>query len=291
MIRPIAASKPMTKGLRAACMVSNIAIATIVLNAPHAAANDDEIIAVVNGYEVQQSYVYEQLEALPLGDQIEIRAQMSRFVDSIVREEVLFQFVLAAHFADDPELRESVKTVVVNHLIKSRVTDKILVTDKHVLDYYKANASVIRDEHVRASQILLKQHGECVTLQATIASDTEFATAAREQSLHRESADKAGDIGLYMNHNGPLGFESRFFEMQPGDMQVFDSADGCHLVRIMERVTPPLPPLEQVAARIRALLEQQQRSELLQALLSRASTKVQVERLRPAAGPGKTDSK
>ncbi|MFT5446951.1 MAG: parvulin-like peptidyl-prolyl isomerase [Gammaproteobacteria bacterium] len=274
----IAVLNRMSKALRTAGTSSIVAIATIMSSIPNAAANDDEILAVVNGHEVRRAYIYEQLEALPLGDQVEIRAQLERFVDSIVREETLFQFMLAGDFAQDPALREAIKTTVVNHLIKTRVTDKILVTDEDVLQFYKANASAIRDENVRASQILLKQRNECVALKATITSDAEFAAAARKRSLHRASADKDGDIGLYMNHNGPLGFETRFFEMQAGEMQVFESEDGCHLVRIVERVTPPMPPLENVAPRIRTLLGQQLRGDLLKALLAQASAKVQVKR-------------
>jgi parvulin-like peptidyl-prolyl isomerase len=252
------------------------AIATLTCVIPGALASDDEIVAVVNGHEVRRAYVYQQLEALPLGDQVEIRAQMERFVDSIVREEALFQFMLVDDFAQDAALREAVKTTVVNHLIKTRVTDRIRVTDEDVLNFYKANASAIRDEHVRVSQILLKRRDECMALKSTLTSDEQFAAAARENSLHR--AEKDGDIGLYMNHDGPLGFETRFFEMQPGEMQVFESEDGCHLVRIMDRVTPPMPPLEQVAPRIRALLGQQQRGELLKALFAKAFAKVQVTR-------------
>ena len=113
---------------------------------------------------------------------------------------------------------------------------------------------------------------------ATIESDADFEAAARGRSLHRESADKGGDIGLYMNHDGPLGFETKFFEMQVGDMRVFESGDGCHLVRIMERVTPPMPPLEQVAPRIRVLIERGQQIKLLRELIEKASATIKVER-------------
>jgi parvulin-like peptidyl-prolyl isomerase len=243
---------------------------------PAALAIEDPVLAVVNGHQIHRSYVYEQLEALPLGDQIEIRAQFNRFTDSIVREEMLFQFMIASDFADEAKLREAIKATVVNHLIERHVTNRINVTDDDVRTYYNDNASAIRDEHVRVSQILLKQRSQCASLMATIDSDTIFAAAARTHSLHRESADKGGDIGLYMNHNGPLGFETQFFDLKAGDMRVFESADGCHLVRIMERVTPPMPPLEQVEPRIRTLIERQQQIELLRALIEKASATVEV---------------
>jgi peptidyl-prolyl cis-trans isomerase C len=246
----------------------------LFLTVPAALADEDPVLAVVNGHEIHRSYVYEQLEALPLGDQIEIRAQFDRFTDSIVREEVLFQFMIASDFAHQARLREAIKTTVVNHLIERYVTSRINVTDDEIRKYYNDNAGAIRDENVRVSQILLERRSECTSLMATIDSDTSFAAAARAHSLHRESADKGGDIGLYMNHNGPLGFETQFFDIEAGDMRVFESADGCHLVRIMERVTPPMPPLEQVAPRIRTLIERQQQTELLGALIEKASATV-----------------
>ncbi|MFT5172134.1 MAG: foldase protein PrsA [Gammaproteobacteria bacterium] len=242
------------------------------------AADPNPIVAVVNGHEISRGYVYKQLEALPLGDQIAVRAQLNRFVDSLVREEVLFQFMLASDFADEPQLRETIKTAVVNQLIENHVSKRINVTNADVLKYYKDNASAIRDENVRASQILLRTLDECASLIATIDSDTSFAAAARAHSLHRDSAQKDGDIGLFMNHNGPLGFEAKFFDLQPGDMRLFESEDGCHLVRIMARETPPMPPLEQVEAQIRTLIERQQQIDLLRALIEKASTSIPVER-------------
>ena len=245
---------------------------------PDADPDADPIVAVVNGHALSRAYVYEQLEALPLGDQITIRAQLNRFIDSLVREEVLFQSMLASDFANEPRLREAIKTTVVNHLIENHVTKRIKVADADILKYYNDNASAIRDENVRASQILLRTLDECASLMATIDSDASFAAAAQRHSLHRESAAKDGDIGLFMNHNGPLGFEAQFFDMQPGDMRLFESDDGCHLVRIIARETPPLPPLEQVEAQIRTLIERQQQIDLLRALIEKASTSITVDR-------------
>jgi hypothetical protein len=45
--------------------------------------------------------------------------------------------------------------------------------------------------------------------------------------------------------------------MQPGDMRLFQSEDGCHLVRITERETPPMPAIKAVAPQIRTLIERQ----------------------------------
>ena len=48
-----------------------------------AVAADDPRVAVVNGHDIRLSYVYEQIESLPLGEQIVIRERFDRFVDSL----------------------------------------------------------------------------------------------------------------------------------------------------------------------------------------------------------------
>ena len=40
-----------------------------------------------------------------------------RFVESIVREEILFQSMLASNFESEPDLRERIKSIVVEALI------------------------------------------------------------------------------------------------------------------------------------------------------------------------------
>ncbi len=241
-------------------------------------SDTDPVLALVNGHEVRLSYVYAQIEAMPLGDQINVREQLDRFIDSVVREEVLFQSMLRSDFSSEPELREEVKAMVVEHLINRYVAERIEVSDQAVRKYFDENASVIRGEYVRASEIQLAQRGGCEELRSAIDSEQAFEAAARERSIHKESAERGGDIGLFMNHEGPFGFEIALFEMQPGEMRVFESPRGCHLVRITERVTPPLPPLRDVEPRIRELLRRQQESALLGALLERGETNISVER-------------
>ncbi len=241
-------------------------------------SDTDPVLAVVNGHEIRLSYIYAQIEAMPLGDQVNVREQLDRFIESVVREEVLFQSMLASDFRSQPELREEVKAIVVKHLISHYVTERIEVSDQAVQKYYDENASVIRGEYVRASEIQLAQREDCEELGRSIDSEQAFEAAARERSIHKESAEQGGDIGLFMNHEGPFGFEISLFEMQPGEMRVFESPEGCHLVRITERVVPPLPPLGDVAPRIRELLRRQQESALLGALLERGEMNLDVER-------------
>lgn len=258
------------------------AIVTTLAGGWAAAAEDlsDEnpLVASVNGHEVRLADIYRQIESLPLGDQIAVRERLDQFIEAMIREEVLFQMMLATDFEGEPELRERIKTVVVEHLIQRQVRDRIQVSDEEVRAYYEANTSVVREENVAASQIVLATYEECEALLESIDSDAAFAEAAQSRSLDEESAPRGGALGRFMNHAGPYGFEEMLFLLQPGQMAIFESRLGCHLVRITDRELPPLPPLETVRERIHALLARRLERELLRELVERSAGMVQVER-------------
>ena len=241
--------------------------------------DSDPVLAVVNGYEIRRSYVDAQIESMPLGDQVDVREKLDRFIESVVREEVLFQSMLASEFSSEPELREEIKALVVKYLIDRYVTERVVISEQAVAKYYRDNASVIRGENVRASEIRLAQKEDCESLMRSIDSQQAFEAAARERSTHRQSAEQGGDIGFFMNHEGPFGFELTLFEMEIGEMRVFQSTQGCHIVRLIEHEIPPMPPLEDVELRIRDLLRTQQERELLGELLERGERDLEIDRM------------
>ncbi len=237
----------------------------------------DPVVARVNDREIRLSDVYREIETLPLGDQIDVREQIDRFTNSLIAEEALFQSALTTDF-DDEDLRGRVKRMVVAYLIEKHVQRKIKVSDEDVRRYYKQNRDLVRGLHVRIRHIVMKARPLCEALITKAASEKDFEKLAAEHSLDKSSAAKGGDVGFLMPVQGPLGFEPQLFKMSVGEMRVFDSAEGCHLVRITEFYDPPDPSFEQIGKTVRPILEREREQELLEALLSRARREVRVER-------------
>ncbi|MCZ6873179.1 MAG: hypothetical protein O7G88_06560 [bacterium] len=101
----------------------------------------DPVIATVNGHNIRLSYVYGKIESLSLGEQIDVRAQLQSFTDSVIQEEILFQSMLRSNFLAEPELREQVKATVVEYLIQKYVQDRIVASEDAIQAYYQDNAS------------------------------------------------------------------------------------------------------------------------------------------------------
>ena len=247
-------------------------------------AESDPVVARVNDHEIHLSAVYESIESLPLGDQIDVRDQLERFIDSVVREEVLFQFVLGSDFKGAPELRARIKQEILKHLITTQITERIQINDDDIRRYYEENLELLSHAHVRASQIVLASNAECAEMRRNIKTEAMFQDQARSRSLHRETAERGGDMGYFMKIKGPLGFEEQLFDMTRGEMRIFPSEDGCRLVRLTERDDATGPPLEEVQQGIIQALTRQQEARLLLDLLDRASRAVKVERFEIPPG-------
>ncbi len=238
----------------------------------------DPVLAIINDYVIKSSDINSEISKMPLGDQVSVRSNPEKFAESLIQEEVLFQFALTEQFADEPELRKSIKTTVVNHLIEKYVTSQLVVSDEEIQQYYDNNTSAIRGETVEVSQILLETRTECDSMMQRLSDGESFQELAQTHSIHERSANNGGVVGSIMNHEGPLGFEEDLFDIPQNEYHVFESDDGCHIVLVTGSNTPPLPPLENVAPALRNLLLREKEIAAVQSLIERAHEKVKVVR-------------
>jgi hypothetical protein len=280
-------------------VVALLLLGGAALGAEPAGPRQDPLVARVNGHELRLSQVYDSIENLSLGDQIDVRSELETYVEAMVNEEVLFQWAMANDFRGEETLREEVKHQVVSYLIEKYVRSRIHVDDAAVRAYYDTNPSLVRGEHVRVRRIVLRERAQCEALLGRIASEEQFAREARARSLEKETAAQGGDAGLMMRGEGSrTGYELEFFDMQVGEMRIFDLPGGCVLVRSVFYTNPPLPPFEAVRDDIRRFLETRQEVALIENLFRGARQDIPVERhysslpdTLPDFLPGKPDQR
>ena len=243
------------------------------------AQNGDPLLAEINAYPLRLSEVESSIASLPLGDQVDARMELPTYVEAMINEEVLFQYVLSQDFAGAGNLRQRIKEQVVEHMVETLVRQRIHVNDAEVRAYYDENPSQVRGEHVRVRQILLPKRHQCEDLMVRIDSETMFILMAQQYSLDEATAARGGDSGLLMRAEGATGgHELEYFRMKSGEMQIFDVPRGCLLVRQVLHINPPLPPFEAVAGKIRKFLYHRKESRLLEELFAKARAAVPVKR-------------
>lgn len=256
-------------------------VASVSLPTRLATAQDDStVVAQINDHSIRLSDVFAFIESFPLAEQLTMRQQLGRVVQSLANEELLFQSVLSAEAGWEKQLRNEIKSLVVKRMIEHYVKRQINVDDEAIRQYYQEHRDSLRGWHVRVRHIRLPARTECEAMLTKIDSEQTFIELAKAHSLDKLTASEGGDMGnlMYTEEPGPeaLGFESAFFEMALDEMRIFESHRGCHLVRVVDIDDPPDPPFERIREFLRSRLEQLQESEHLQALLERASRDAQV---------------
>lgn len=278
---PIApkATAPMVARVAACTLAVHLVLGATGFVKP-AMAQEDDTLAIISDYRLKMSDVNALIATMPLGDQVSIRSDPEKFAESLIQEEVLFQFALKDS-ADNSELRDELKELIVNHVIDKYVTQQTGVSDTEIEEFYNGNTSAIRGETVQVSHILTETKEECTALLERLDQGESFADLATQYSIHERSAQNGGALGSMMNHDGPLGFEQELFEIPENQYTLYESSEGCHIVVITGRETPPLPPLENVEPGIRNLLAREKEIAALQTLIERAHNSIEV--IRPGA--------
>lgn len=240
-------------------------------------AKEDKVVAVVGDHEILQSQVNKQINSVPLAQQIDVRGDPERFIESIINEETLFQFGL--QLADqEPDWRAKLKEIVVRALLTEQVGSNIEVSDKAVKEHYEEKIVKGDREHIRVRHVAFANSSQCKWAADQISSAKDVADLASLYHSNPVFGKRGGDLGYLMRSSTVLGFESEVFDLPVGKLHRINKADVCHLIWITERRTHDAPPFDELKDRLRRQLEQVQQSDRLKAILARARGAVTVER-------------
>lgn len=243
------------------------------------------VVARVNDQEIRLSEVYDSIQSLSLGDQIDARGELETYIEAMINEEVLFQWALRENFEGNRKLRSQVKDLVVRALIEKYVGSRIKVSEAQVRTYFDNNPSLIRGEHVRVRRILLGKRADCVRMLRRIDSENAFIALAKAHSLERDTAANGGDSGFIMRGEGRrIGYEMEYFKMKVGEMRIFNLPQGCMIVRLTFYTNPPPPPYDAVKNNLRRFLESRRQVRLLEELFEKALVGMKIQRNFRAAG-------
>lgn len=224
------------------------------------------------------------------------------FLDNLIRMELLAQEAERRGYADDPEVRQAMKRMMVNKVIRTEHERDDLddISDEEVRAYYEENINdFVKPERVRLSHIFFEAprsdanrarvRGEATRLLAEIrakeaANDrTAFANAARERSDDPISKRAGGDLAFRTKEElenlfGLEMAEASFSLENTGDLsQVVETERGFHLVKLVGRQRALDRSLEEVTPEIRGRLSRNKRNQRFEALVESLREQTTIE--------------
>ena len=268
-----------SRGL-ASCLV-----AAFVFAAPLARAQDDPVVARVNGTEIRQSDLNTAEE--DVGNQV---AQMA----PDAKREYLISFVadmmLVAKAAEAKKVQDSAEFKRRLNLARTKLLmeqflqaeAKTAVTEAAMRKVYdEAVGQMSKEPEVRARHILVETEDEAKTVLAELKNGKDFAELAKSKSKDPGSAD-GGDLGYFTKDQMVPEFSEVAFKLDKGALSdPVKSQFGWHIIKVEDKREKQPPEFDKVKDQLETFVVRRSQVEMITKLRQEAK----IERLTPPATP------
>lgn len=188
----------------------------------------------------------------------------------------------------EAQIREQLERL---RLVSMEVRSKVYVSAKEIEEYYAANQSkYAEDEQFRARHIFIKvdEKGPTEQLQKAMTRALEvlheartgkdFAELARQHSDDPAAKKDGGDLGSFKRGEMLADLEKALLPLKPGEVgELVSTPSGLHIVKLEERTSGKVKPLEKVKAEIEDQLYRARQDERFTQWLKELRAKASIE--------------
>jgi peptidyl-prolyl cis-trans isomerase C len=260
--------------------------------APAGAAQQDPVVARVNGTELHRSEVLAARQMLPAQvQQIPFDQVYPQLLDSLVTNLLAAQAGRKQKLADDPEVKKRlqwaqdqiIEEVYLGRYIRSAMTD-----DRIKARYDQFVKDQKPQDQVNAKHILVKTEDEAKAVIADLKGGGYFAAIAKEKSNDPGTKATGGDLGWFTKDEMVPEFAEAAFKLQKGQYTEtpVKTQFGYHVIMLVDRRTAPPPTMEEARPQVVALLQRELIEQKVKEL--RTSAKIETFNLdgsKPSATP------
>jgi peptidyl-prolyl cis-trans isomerase C len=277
--RPALHGAAFYRGL-ASCLV-----AAFVFAAPLARAQDDPVVARVNGAEIRQSDL--NMAEEDVGNQV---AQMAPDAKREYLISFLADMMLVAKAAEAKKLQDSADFKRKLNLARTKLLmeqflqaeAKTAVTEAAMRKVYdEAVGQMSKEPEVRARHILVETEDEAKAVLAELKKGADFAELAKSRSKDPGSAE-GGDLGYFTKDQMVPEFSEVAFKLDKGALSdPVKSQFGWHIIKVEDKREKQPPEFDKVKDQLETYVVRRSQVEMITKLRQEAK----IERLTP---PGAT---
>lgn len=266
------------------------AIALVALCSPalaeQPAADQDPVVAIVDGVPVHRSQIEETARGLPEQyRQMPMQVLFGILLDRVIDFQLIANEAERQKLGSDPgvqtALAEARANVLRDALIRRKIEEGTSDAKLHArYDQMKQSENFAQPE-VHARHILLKSKDEADAVIKELQGGADFATLAQQRSTG-PSAANGGDLGFFRRDQMVPAFAEAAFALQPGQFtaEPVQTQFGWHVIKVFERRTVE-PTFQESEPQLRQDLAR----EIVTALVSDLHEGAKIERFNLDGSP------
>jgi peptidyl-prolyl cis-trans isomerase C len=253
----------------------------------------DQVLARVDGQVITAAELQRRLDALDPYSRARFSApeQRRKFLENLVRFEVLAREAQSRGYDRDPEVQRALKNEMINTLLQKELDDKLRpedVPEGEVARYYRDHTGEFRQpEQVRVSQIFTVDQVKAERAAAAarpLAGKPDGEKAFRELvaqlSEDEDSRSRGGDLTFFDRQTAmyPRALVDAAFALGDGGVSGPVHTDrGYHVLLLTQRRPAFTRALPEVSREIRKQLLRERRAKKMEELVAEMRKRVKVE--------------
>jgi peptidyl-prolyl cis-trans isomerase C len=263
-----------------------LAIPALLL-APSSAsrAQDDPVIARVNGIDIHQSDLAVADEEVGSGMPAMAPEQKREYLITYLTDVILLaQAAEQQKLGDRPDVKRQL-TFARNKVLMEAVLQnaaKAAQTDAEMHKVYdEAVKEMGKELEVHARHILVETEPEAKAIEAELKKGADFVQLAKEKSKDPGAAN-GGDLGYFTKDQMVPEFAEAAFKLDKG--QISDPVHtqfGWHIIKVEDKRIKPTPSFDEVKPQVQNYIAHRAQAQLVDSLRKTA----QIERLDQPKGP------
>ena len=267
---------------RTGLLALGAALALALLPVAPLRAQDDPVVARVNGMEIRQSDLAFAEE--DVGPQIQQLQQMPPEAKRDYLITYLADLLVVSKAAEDKKLGDSAEfkrklalgrnKLLMESLLAAEA--KAAVTDAAMRKVYEeATKQMTAEQEVHARHILVESEDDAKKILADLKKGGDFAAIAKEKSKDPGAAE-GGDLGYFTKDQMVPEFSETAFKLEKGQLSdPVKSQFGWHIIKVEDKRSKPVPEFDKVKDQIETYVARKAQAEMIQKLRETAK----VERL------------
>lgn len=242
-------------------------------------------VAKVGSSNITQADFDREFKSLPdyAQQMFEGEAGREKFLDEIIKKEILYQEALKKGIDKDPDfgkkLEEFRKLTLASLLLEKEIMSKNKVSDQEAKDYYnKHKEEFTPTTQIKASHILVKTEDEAKKVLARLKKGEKFEEIAKEVSLDKASAKNGGDIGYFSRGQLVPEFEKAAASLKTGETSgPVKTPYGYHIIKVVDRKSGAVLDFDKVKDMITQRLSGEKQKAAFDAYISELRKNYKVE--------------
>ena len=276
-LKPV--SRPGLALAAAGCLV------TVLLAAAPVRADDNPVLAKVNGAEIRQSDVTLAEEELgPSLAQMNPATRKANVLSFLIDMKIVARAAEQKKIADQADFKRKLAfardRLLMDNLLAAE--GNAALTDAAMKKVYDDAAKKIADEQeVHARHILVATEEEAKAVKAELDKGADFAKLAKEKSKDPGASD-GGDLGFFTKEQMVPEFSKVAFALEPGRISdPVKTQFGWHIIKVEEKRNRKPPEFDKVKPQIEQYVTRKAQADYVAKLREAAK----VERLDQPAAP------